>query len=132
MTKINFELSVPHGREALFFETLASLFGGSTPQPVQELKQEVVKPKAVEKPVIQEEKKVIETATKKAPPAEVEKAVKSAPQYSVEVVRAKAKEVAKLKGKDFIREALDNVGASSVSTIEADKFEDFMKLLGDE
>ena len=135
MTEINFKLVVPSGRESEFFATLSGLFGGKVTAHVP----------APEDLARTEQPEIIEKAVKKEPPAEkVEKAVKKepakkaeaaeektteAPSYSIETVRAKAKEVASAKGNGFIKQCLVKVGATSVSAIEEEKYGEFMALL---
>lgn len=139
MTEINFKLEVPYGRESEFFATLADLFVKKNPAPAAEQPEKIeiradgraiveIMEKAVKKePVEKIEKAVKKEPAKKAEAAEEKKA--EAPSYSIETVRAKAKEVAGVKGKDFIKQCLESVGATSVSTIEEEKYSEFMNAL---
>lgn len=52
-------------------------------------------------------------------------------KYTIESIRKAAKDAAREKGQPFVKEALDTVGATSISKIEPDKFDDFMNLLKD-
>ena len=52
-------------------------------------------------------------------------------KYTIESIRKAAKDAAREKGQPFVKEALDAVGATSISKIEPDKFDDFMNLLKD-
>lgn len=84
-------------------------------------------PKADKKEVKEESKAVgVCTSTRSEPtrekPAEH-------PTYTVEIIRAKAKAAADEKGKPFVRECLDAIGATSVTTIPAEKYEEFMNRL---
>ena len=84
--------------------------------------------KAVRPAPVNAEKAVKQTEAPAAPePAAEEK--KPAPSYSITTIRAKAKEVAAVKGNSFLRECLDRVGASSISTIAEDRYGEFMQAL---
>jgi len=72
----------------------------------------------------------IETAT--APEPVVEERKKAESKYTIESIRKAAKDAAREKGQPFVKEALDAVGAASISKIEPDKFDEFMHLLNDE
>lgn len=111
--RVNFELTIPEGREADFLNAIAAVFGPDAPK----LREE----KAV-KPSIPAD--VAEEAEPKKTPPKEKTSKKS--KYSITSVRAKAKEVSAVKGKEFIREALKHVDASSISAISEDRFEDFM------
>ena len=52
-------------------------------------------------------------------------------KYTIESIRKASKEVAREKGQPFVKQALDSVGATSISKIEPDKFDEFMHLLND-
>lgn len=67
-------------------------------------------------PVVEEPKKVVEEVESK---------------FTIESIRKAAKDAAREKGQPFVKEALDAVGATSISKIEPDKFDDFMNLLKD-
>lgn len=88
-------------------ELLASLLGGEKPTI------ETVPAPVVEKP-------------KKEKPKKVET------KYTIESIRKAAKDAAREKGQPFVKQALDSVGATSISKIEPDKFDEFMNLLNDE
>lgn len=70
---------------------------------------------------------VTTTAEPKAKPKEEPKKVET--KYTIESIRKAAKDAAREKGQPFVKEALDAVGATSISKIEPDKFDDFMNLL---
>lgn len=81
------------------------------------------------------ERLTIETAT--VPEPVVEERKKEEPKkveskYTIESIRKAAKDAAREKGQPFVKEALDAVGATSISKIEPDKFDDFMNLLNSE
>jgi hypothetical protein len=83
------------------------------------------------------ERPTIETATAPEPVVEERKKVVEEPKkeksrYTIESIRKAAKDAAREKGQPFVREALDAVGAASVSKIEPDKFDEFLRLLNDE
>lgn len=90
-------------------ELLAILFGRPT-----------IETATTPEPVVEERKKVVEEPKKE----------KS--RYTIESIRKAAKDAAREKGQPFVREALDAVGAASVSKIEPDKFDEFLRLLNDE
>lgn len=92
-------------------ELLATLLGGKRP---------TIETATVPEPVVEERKKV----------AEEPKKVES--KYTIESIRKAAKDAAREKGQPFVKEALDAVGAASISKIEPDKFDEFMHLLNDE
>lgn len=80
------------------------------------------------------EKPTIETApeTKKEEPKKVvEEPKKVESKYTIESIRKAAKDAAREKGQPFVKQALDSVGATSISKIEPDKFDEFMHLLKD-
>lgn len=83
--------------------------------------------KAVRPAPVNAEKAVKQTEAPAAPEPAAEK--KPAPSYSITTIRAKAKEVAAVKGNGFLRECLDRVGASSISTIAEDRYGEFMQAL---
>ena len=83
------------------------------------------------------EKPTIETATVPEPAVEKRKKVAEEPKkvetkYTIESIRKAAKDAAREKGQPFVKQALDSVGATSISKIEPDKFDEFMHLLIDE
>lgn len=131
MAEINFKLEVPLGRESEFFTTLAGLFVKKNTAPAEVVmlakKAEIIEKAVKKEPAEKIEKAVKKEPAKKAEAAEEKKA--EAPSYSIETVRAKAKEVAGVKGKDFIKQCLESVGATSVSTIEEEKYSEFMNAL---
>lgn len=90
-------------------ELLATLLGGKRP---------TIETATAPEPVVEERKK------------EETKKVES--KYTIESIRKAAKDVAREKGQPFVKEALDAVGAASISKIEPDKFDEFMHLLNDE
>lgn len=92
-------------------ELLASLLGAKRP---------TIETTTVPEPVVEKRKKVV------AEPKKVES------KYTIESIRKAAKEVAREKGQPFVKQALDSVGATSISKIEPDKFDEFMRLLNDE
>lgn len=53
-------------------------------------------------------------------------------KYSIESIRKASKDIAREKGQPFVKQALEAVGATSISQIEPDKFDDFMNLLAGE
>ena len=131
MTEINFKLEVPYGRESEFFATLAGLFVKKNTAPA-EVAEQPEKVEIIEKAVKKEPAEKIEKAVKKEPAKKaeaVEEKATNAPAYSIETVRAKAKEVASAKGNGFIKQCLVKVGATSVSTIEEEKYDEFMNAL---
>ena len=93
-------------------ELLAILLGGEKPTI------ETVPEPAVEEPKKEE--------PKKEEPKKVET------KYTIESIRKAAKDAAREKGQPFVKQALDSVGATSISKIEPDKFDEFMHLLIDE
>ena len=52
-------------------------------------------------------------------------------KFTIESIRKAAKDAAREKGQPFVKQALDSVGATSISKIEPDKFDEFMHLLND-
>lgn len=127
---INISIDVPDNMLGKTLLQLAQVFGQ------QPLSAVTVDPQA--------EYKKMETTVGPAPknmekavkPTEVKTGEKQAPQektdgpaYSITTIRAKAKEVAGVKGNDFIRECLEAVGATSLSGIAEDKFGEFMDVL---
>lgn len=92
-------------------ELLATLLGGKRP---------TIETATAPEPVVEERKKVVEEPKKE----------KS--KYTIESIRKAAKDAAREKGQPFVKEALDAVGAASISKIEPDKFDEFMHLLNDE
>lgn len=92
-------------------ELIASLLGGEKP---------TIETATVPEPVVEERKKVVEE------PKKVET------KYTIESIRKAAKDAAREKGQPFVKQALDSVGATSISKIEPDKFDEFMHLLNDE
>jgi hypothetical protein len=95
-------------------ELLASLLGGEKPTI-----------ETVPEPAVEKRKKVAEEP-KKEEPKKVET------KYTIESIRKAAKDAAREKGQPFVKQALDSVGATSISKIEPDKFDEFMHLLIDE
>ena len=78
--------------------------------------------------------KVVVTTTepKEKPKEEVkEEPKKVETKYTIESIRKAAKDAAREKGQPFVKQALDSVGATSISKIEPDKFDEFMHLLND-
>ena len=97
-------------------ELLAILLGGEKP---------TIETATVPEPVVEKRKKVAEEP-KKEEPKKVET------KYTIESIRKAAKDAAREKGQPFVKQALDSVGATSISKIEPDKFDEFMHLLIDE
>lgn len=131
MARISFEVEVPLGRESEFFATLSGLFVRKNTAPA-EVAEQPEKVEIIEKAVKKEPAEKIEKAVKKEPAKKAETTEEKkaeTPSYSIETVRAKAKEVAGAKGKDFIKQCLESVGATSVSTIEEEKYGEFMNAL---
>lgn len=131
MARISFELEVPYGRESEFFATLSGLFVRKNTAPA-EVAEQPEKVEIIEKAVKKEPAEKIEKAVKKEPVKKaeaVEEKATNAPSYSIETVRAKAKEVASARGNGFIKQCLVKVGATSVSTIEEEKYGEFMNAL---
>ena len=95
-------------------ELLAILLGGEKP---------TIETATVPAPVVEERKK---EEPKKEEPKKVET------KYTIESIRKAAKDAAREKGQPFVKQALDSVGATSISKIEPDKFDEFMHLLIDE
>ena len=95
-------------------ELLATLLGDKRP---------TIETATVAEPVVEEPKK---EEPKKEEPKKVES------KYTIESIRKASKEVAREKGQPFVKQALDSVGATSISKIEPDKFDEFMHLLNDE
>lgn len=75
------------------------------------------------------EKPTIETAPVVEEPKKETAKPKVETKYSIESIRKAAKDAAREKGQPFVKEALDAVGATSISKIEPDKFNEFMHLL---
>lgn len=124
---INFSIDVPNNKLGETLSQLAQVFGH---QPVTTVDSpaEYKKPEKAVKPApVNVEKAVKQTEAPAAPEPAAEE--KTPPSYSITTIRAKAKEVAAVKGSAFIRESLDAVGASSISTIPEDKYGEFMQLL---
>lgn len=128
---INFSIDVqPHQVNSLL-TALAGVLG---------LKQPEAQPATTVDPPAEYKRSEPEKAVKPAP-VNTEKAVKqtetpavtaptaNVPSYSITTIRAKAKEVAAVKGTGFLRECLDGVGASSISTIAEDRYGEFMQAL---
>ena len=132
---INFSIDVlPHQVNGLL-TALAGVLGPKQPEPqpattvdppVQYYKRSEPE-KAVKPAPVNAEKAVKQTEAPAAPEPAAEE--KTAPSYSITTIRAKAKEVAAVKGNGFLRECLDGVGASSISTIAEDKYGEFMQAL---
>ena len=95
-------------------ELLAILLGGEKPTI-----------ETAAEPAVEKRKKVAEEP-KKEEPKKVET------KYTIESIRKAAKDAAREKGQPFVKQALDSVGATSISKIEPDKFDEFMHLLIDE
>ena len=95
-------------------ELLAILLGGEKP---------TIETATVSEPVVEKRKK---EEPKKEEPKKVET------KYTIESIRKAAKDAAREKGQPFVKQALDSVGATSISKIEPDKFDEFMHLLSDE
>ena len=70
-----------------------------------------------------------EEPKKEEPKKEEPKKVET--KYTIESIRKAAKDAAREKGQPFVKQALDSVGATSISKIEPDKFDEFMHLLND-
>lgn len=131
---INFSIDVqPHQVNSLL-TALAGVLGLKQPEPqpattvdppAQYKRSEPEK--AVRPAPVNTEKAVKQTEAPAAPEPAAEE--KTAPSYSITTIRAKAKEVAGVKGNGFLRECLDRVGASSISTIAEDKYGEFMQAL---
>lgn len=135
---INFSIDVhPHQVNSLL-TALAGVLGPKQPEP---------QPATTVDPPAEYKRSEPEKAVKPAP-VNTEKAVKqtelpatapvqpadpaptaNVPSYSITTIRAKAKEVAGVKGNSFLRECLDGVGASSISTIAEDRYGEFMQAL---
>ena len=131
---INFSIDVlPHQVNGLL-TALARVLGAKQPEPQPattvdppaEYKRSEPE-KAVRPAPVNTEKAVKQTEAPAAPEPAAEE--KTAPSYSITTIRAKAKEVAAVKGNGFLRECLDRVGASSISTIAEDRYGEFMDLL---
>ena len=131
---INFSIDVlPHQVNGLL-TALAGVLGPKQPEPQPattvdppaEYKRSEPE-KAVRPAPVNAEKAVKQTEAPAAPEPAAEK--KPAPSYSITTIRAKAKEVAAVKGNSFLRECLDRVGASSISTIAEDRYTEFMQAL---
>lgn len=138
---INFSIDVqPHQVNSLL-TALAGVLGPKQPEPqsattvdppAQYYKRSEPE-KAVRPAPVNTEKAVKQTEVPAAPEPATEE--KPAPSYSITTIRAKAKEVAGVKGKGFVKSALEQVGASSVSNVPEEKYADFMDILtgsGDE
>lgn len=132
---INFSIDVqPHQVNSLL-TALAGVLGPKQPEPqpattvdppAQYYKRSEPE-KAVRPAPVNTEKAVKQTEAPAAPEPAAEE--KPAPSYSITTIRAKAKEVAAVKGNSFLRECLDGVGASSISTIAEDRYGEFMQAL---
>ena len=131
---INFSIDVqPHQVNSLL-TALVGVLGPKQPEPQPattvdppaEYKRSEPE-KAVRPAPVNTEKAVKQTEAPAAPEPAAEK--KPAPSYSITTIRAKAKEVAAVKGNGFLRECLDRVGASSISTIAEDRYTEFMQAL---
>lgn len=132
---INFSIDVqPHQVNSLL-TALAGVLGPKQPEPqpattvdppVQYYKRSEPE-KAVKPAPVNAEKAVKQTEAPAAPEPAAEE--KTSPSYSITTIRAKAKEVAAVKGNGFLRECLDRVGASSISTIAEDRYGEFMQAL---
>lgn len=131
---INFSIDVlPHQVNGLL-TALAGVLGPKQPEPQPattvdppaEYKRSEPE-KAVRPAPVNTEKAVKQTEAPAAPEPVAEE--KTAPSYSITTIRAKAKEVAGAKGNGFLRECLDRVGASSISTIAEDRYGEFMQAL---
>lgn len=131
---INFSIDVqPHQVNSLL-TALAGVLGPKQPEPQPattvdppaEYKRSEPE-KAVRPAPVNTEKAVKQTEAPAAPEPAAEE--KTSPSYSITTIRAKAKEVAGVKGNDFIRECLEAVGATSLSGIAEDKFGEFMDVL---
>jgi len=127
---INFSIDVPDNKLGETLLQLAQVFGQqpvkTTVDPQAEYKrretEKAIKPEPVN----------MEKAVKQKEPAAtmpVQPTANAQPSYSITTIRAKAKEVASVKGNAFLRECLDSVGASSISTIAEDKYAEFMQTL---
>lgn len=132
---INFSIDVPDNRLGETLLQLAQVFGQqpvkTTVDPQAEYKRQETE-KAVKPAPENIEKAVKQTeppATAPVHPAEPAPTANAQPSYSITTIRAKAKEVAGLKGNAFLRECLDSVGASSISTIAEDRYGEFMQAL---
>jgi len=136
---INFSIDVQPHQVNNLLTALAGVLGPKQPEPQPattvdppaEYKrsepEKAVRPAPVniEKAVKQTEAPAVTAPVKDADPAPTA----NAPSYSITTIRAKAKEVAAVKGNGFLRECLDGVGASSISTIAEDRYGEFMKAL---
>lgn len=131
---INFSIDVqPHQVNSLL-TALAGVLGPKQPEPQPattvdppaEYKRSEPE-KAVRPAPVNAEKAVRQTEAPAAPEPATEE--KTSPSYSTTTIRAKAKEVAAVKGNSFLRECLDRVGASCISTIAEDKYGEFMQAL---
>lgn len=70
-----------------------------------------------------------EKATKPVAEKATEPVAEKESKYTIESIRKAAKDVAREKGQPFVKEALEAVGATSISKIGGDMFDDFMNLL---
>lgn len=126
---INFSIDVPNHKLGETLMQLAQVFGhqpATTVDPLAEYKRS--EPEKAVKPVpVNTEKAVKQTEAPAAPEPAAEE--KTSPSYSITTIRAKAKEVAAVKGNSFLRECLNSVGASSISTIAEDRYGEFMQVL---
>jgi hypothetical protein len=116
---INLSINVPEHKLGETLSLLAQAFGSS---PAEKVETAVAANVTVDPAVEYETRKV-------------EGAVPAKPLYSLTAIRAKAKEVAEVRGKAFIKDALESVGSKTVSNIPEEKFDDFMNYLnggGDE
>lgn len=137
---INFSIDVMPYQVNSVLTALAGVLGPKQPEPQPattvdppaEYKRSEPE-KAVRPAPVNTEKAVKQTEAPAAPEPAAEE--KTSPSYSITTIRAKAKEVAGVKGKGFIKSALEQVGASSVSNVPEEKYADFMDILtgsGDE
>lgn len=126
---INFTIDVPNYKLGETLMQLAQVFGhqpATTVDPPAEYKRSEPE-KAVKPAPVNTEKAVKQTEAPAAPEPAAEE--KTSPSYSITTIRAKAKEVAAVKGNSFLRECLNSVGASSISTIAEDRYGEFMQVL---
>lgn len=131
---INFSIDVQPHQVSSLLTALAGVLGPKQPEPQPattvdppaEYKRSEPE-KAVRPAPVNTEKAVKQTEVPAAPEPAAEE--KTSPSYSITTIRAKAKEVAVVKGNSFLRECLDGVGASSISTIAEDRYGEFMQAL---
>lgn len=131
---INFSIDVPNNKLGETLLQLAQVFGHqpvtTTVDPQTEYKRSEPE-KAVRPAPVNTEKAVKQTEPPVTAPVQPAEPAPTAnvPSYSITTIRAKAKEVAAVKGNGFLRECLDAVGASSISTIAEDRYGEFMQAL---